>query len=413
MYEKLLAKNLAYVGDLLDLVAKMVTKEYATSLPSRGGAPASACSFKQDEFDKRYREALIEAEKRFERRKGDSKTPVDFWDSKKGQELIKNKGAKPDAGAKSSKGASGEGESGKEGSEGGKDGVDSASPAKRLSKIEIAAQKRAAKAAEKAAKGETPAKTPDWHKKEKKLTVDEVNKSKESSRSGVMESAAVDVAAMKFEDEEEDLDEEEFDEEEASSGASSASGFGLFKFIKGLTQKELTEANLQPVMDDIKAHLIAKNVASDIADSICDSVSQSLIGQNHGNFKSISTVVKNAMAESLTRILTPKRHIDISREIQAAKDAGRPYSIVFVGVNGVGKSTSLAKVCAWLLKQNHRVMIAACDTFRSGAVEQLKVHSEALGGVPIYEAGYGKDAAFIAQQAIAKANTDAEVLQWC
>jgi signal recognition particle receptor subunit alpha len=187
---------------------------------------------------------------------------------------------------------------------------------------------------------------------------------------------------------------------------SSKFGGGLFKFITGLTQKELSEENLKPVMDDIRSHLIAKNVAADIAESICDSVSQSLIGQTHGNFKSISATVRSAMEDALTRILTPKRHIDISREIQAAKDVGRPYTIVFVGVNGVGKSTSLAKVCAWLLKQQHRVMIAACDTFRSGAVEQLKVHAKALGGVPVFDQGYGKDAAFIAQQAIAKAHTE-------
>lgn len=50
------------------------------------------------------------------------------------------------------------------------------------------------------------------------------------------------------------------------------------------------------------------------------------------------------MAETLTRILTPKRHIDVLREVMNARDQGRPYSIVMVGVNGVGKSTSLAKV---------------------------------------------------------------------
>lgn len=54
------------------------------------------------------------------------------------------------------------------------------------------------------------------------------------------------------------------------------------------------------------------------------------------------------MEAALTRILTPKRQIDILREARAAKQAGRPYSIVFVGVNGVGKSTTLAKVCSWL-----------------------------------------------------------------
>ncbi len=58
---------------------------------------------------------------------------------------------------------------------------------------------------------------------------------------------------------------------------------------------------------------------------------------------------------------------------------GRPYVIVFCGVNGVGKSTNLAKICYWLTGQGCKVQLAACDTFRAGAVEQLKPHAMRLG----------------------------------
>jgi len=89
-----------------------------------------------------------------------------------------------------------------------------------------------------------------------------------------------------------------------------------------------------------------------------------------------------------------------------------PYIMTFVGVNGVGKSTNLSKVCFWLLQNDLRVLIAACDTFRSGAVEQLRVHVRNLGmlavgdkqgsdSIELYEKGYGKDAAGIAKEAIA------------
>lgn len=76
-----------------------------------------------------------------------------------------------------------------------------------------------------------------------------------------------------------------------------------------------------------------------------------------------------------------------------------------------GKSTNLSKVCFWLLQNDLRVLIAACDTFRSGAVEQLRVHArnlkslvQAQGGkaeVELFERGYGKDSAGIAKDAIA------------
>lgn len=60
---------------------------------------------------------------------------------------------------------------------------------------------------------------------------------------------------------------------------------------------------------------------------------------------------------------------------------GQPYVIVFCGVNGVGKSTNLAKIAYWLGSQGLKVQLAACDTFRAGAVEQLKTHAAKLGGV--------------------------------
>jgi len=105
------------------------------------------------------------------------------------------------------------------------------------------------------------------------------------------------------------------------------------------------------------------------------------------------------MEEALVKILTPKRNIDILRDVQTAKGQKRPYVIVFVGVNGVGKSTNLAKVCSWLLDNSHSVLIAACDTFRSGAVEQLNVHCRRLK-VELFERGYRTDPTSIAMDAI-------------
>ena len=149
--------------------------------------------------------------------------------------------------------------------------------------------------------------------------------------------------------------------------------------------------------------------------------------------------VKDTLNESLILLLTPKRRIDIIRDVLEAKSNRRPYVITFCGVNGVGKSTNLAKICFWLLENNCRVLIAACDTFRyffiftkkkqilshlkydaififssncrAGAVEQLRTHVRRLNSlypsgqdkrqvVELYEKGYGKDAAGISMEAI-------------
>ncbi|CAF0855874.1 unnamed protein product [Didymodactylos carnosus] len=115
------------------------------------------------------------------------------------------------------------------------------------------------------------------------------------------------------------------------------------------------------------------------------------------------------MQESLMMILTPKRRIDILRDVVDAQKQKRPYVITFCGVNGVGKSTNLAKVAYWLAGNDLRVLIAGCDTFRAGAIEQLRTHVHHLNNiyntndnimVELYERGYGKDAAGIAMEAI-------------
>lgn len=218
-----------------------------------------------------------------------------------------------------------------------------------------------------------------------------------------------------------------------------AGGFSMTRLLGG--KDALTEADLAPVVQAMQVHLQSKNVANDVAALICDGVQRRLVGKRLSTFGSVKAEVRKSLEESITRILTPSTSTDILLEIASKKQrraellntvpgaasrnartvspALNPYSICFVGVNGVGKSTNLAKVCFWLLQNRYRVLIAACDTFRSGAVEQLRTHVRNLGqleidgrpvaagdeqGVPrleLYERGYGKDAAGIAKDALA------------
>jgi signal recognition particle receptor subunit alpha len=174
----------------------------------------------------------------------------------------------------------------------------------------------------------------------------------------------------------------------------------IWGFLEKLTgQAEMTEEMLAPVLANFKQHLIEKNVAQFIADELCASVEKSLLGKRPGTFNGVQAIVRAALKEALERILTPNRQINILRDIQLAKERGEPFSIVFIGVNGVGKSTNLAKVGSYLKQNGFTVMVAACDTFRSGAVEQLRVHTTRLG-LPLFDQGYGSDAALIAQAAI-------------
>jgi signal recognition particle receptor subunit alpha len=190
-----------------------------------------------------------------------------------------------------------------------------------------------------------------------------------------------------------DFDETQYSKKETKTNK------GFLSFFTNLAGTVLDDENLDPMLSALKMDLQTKNVAVTVADQICKSVSSELIGKTVGPLSTIKNTVRKAMEETLTKILTPNRDIDVLRDAQKMKEQGNVYSVVFVGVNGVGKSTSLSKICYWLKQNNFKVLIAACDTFRSGAVEQLRVHTKCLN-VDLFERGYGKDAASIANEAL-------------
>ena len=119
-----------------------------------------------------------------------------------------------------------------------------------------------------------------------------------------------------------------------------ASKGGFLSFISSFTApKSLSRADLDPILSKMREHLILKNVAADISTTLCERIGDSLIGQEHGPFTSLEGRIRIALEESLGRILTPKTSIDLLRDIFAARDQARPFTMAFIGVNGVGTST--------------------------------------------------------------------------
>ena len=188
---------------------------------------------------------------------------------------------------------------------------------------------------------------------------------------------------------------------------------GYFRNIVG--GKTLTKEDLDKALKAMEEHLINKNVARDAAVRLCDGVETEMVGKKTGAFESVDTALRPALENVLRKIMTPRGSLDLLQQVESitkptSSNANpRPFVITILGVNGVGKSTNLSKLCYFLLQNNYRVLIAAGDTFRSGAVEQLNVHvrnlkeltsRENLGAVDIYEKGYGKDAANIAKDAV-------------
>lgn len=209
-----------------------------------------------------------------------------------------------------------------------------------------------------------------------------------------------------FNDNENDKDEIEI---ETKSTKKQSRGF-LSSFTSLIGSKSLEEKDIMPIIGKMKEHLIGKNVAAETAEQLCASVSKKLVGKVLGTFNTVQSTVKEALRDGCVQILSPKRRVDILRDAMDARANKRPYSIVFCGVNGVGKSTNLAKIAFWLIENGLKVSVAACDTFRAGAVEQLRTHVRKLNAlhpnidgpeiVHLFERGYGKDPAAIAMEAI-------------
>lgn len=178
----------------------------------------------------------------------------------------------------------------------------------------------------------------------------------------------------------------------------------LFQSIVG--EKVLTDENLDPVLKEFEQHLINKNVANHIAAELTKAVGKKLNGSKCGTFSSVKKIVVESLRESIERILTPHRSLDLIRDIQNARANGVPYVLTFVGVNGVGKTTSISKITYLLKSHGFKILITACDTFRNGAVDQLEVHSKRLG-VELFQRGGGRrDPVPVAKDAVsyAKAN---------
>jgi signal recognition particle receptor subunit alpha len=229
---------------------------------------------------------------------------------------------------------------------------------------------------------------------------DELDRSKTNLLDADADSSTVVIERRDSEDDSDSPIEDVNDEIKLDAPKKSSGVFGFFSGLIG--GRALSKEDLEKPLDSIRQNLLAKNVATNIADQIVSGVSESLVGKTIPAFSTFRSVVRTAMEETLTRILTPKRNVDVVREVQLAKAQGRPYSIVFVGVNGVGKSTSLAKICYYLKARGLTVSIAACDTFRSGAVEQLKTHARRLD-VEVFDQGYNKDASAVAAEGIKQA----------
>lgn len=166
--------------------------------------------------------------------------------------------------------------------------------------------------------------------------------------------------------------------------------------LKNIFKKTLTEENMEEVMDELKITLVKSDVGYDVAEAIVNSIKSELKGSKVGLF-SKKKFLEEALHKAASNILTCAKSRDVIQEIKNKKD--KPYVILILGVNGTGKTTSIAKLCNYFMKNSISVAVGAADTFRAGAIEQLEKHMKNLN-VRMIKGQYNADPASVAFDAI-------------
>ena len=180
---------------------------------------------------------------------------------------------------------------------------------------------------------------------------------------------------------------------------------GLKSFVQKLKTTEINDKNIDKSMKEFRLLLIKNSVGSEVANHIIQSTKEKMIGQRAERFSNMRNLIIEPLKETILEIITPKEEIDILKILEQRRKDGitKPLIILFLGINGTGKTTTIAKFAYLLNKEKYRIVIAAADTFRSGAQEQIKEHADRLK-IKCIEGKYGADPSSIAFDAIQHAN---------
>ena len=167
---------------------------------------------------------------------------------------------------------------------------------------------------------------------------------------------------------------------------------------KSFGEKELNEKDIEDILFELEISLLESDVASEVIDEIKSDLKEKLIGSKIDK-NQIEKFVKDSLISSISTLFDNAGKIDIFEKIDEKKKQEQPFLILFVGINGTGKTTSLAKVAHMLQQAKYSVVVAAADTFRAGAIEQLREHTKRLN-LKLVAQNYNSDPAAVARDAV-------------
>lgn len=182
----------------------------------------------------------------------------------------------------------------------------------------------------------------------------------------------------------------------ALSSLKSSIARGLSEALGSIATREIKYEDVMKKADELILRLVESDVAYEVAEEIIRGVAKRLDGSRIGRLEDLEEFVEEKLRETIMDILS--KGVWKGDLLSMARER-RPLKIVFMGVNGVGKTTTIAKIARYLSQRGLRVLVVAGDTFRAGAQEQLAIHCSRLG-IPFFRGKYGADPGAVVFDAI-------------
>ena len=194
------------------------------------------------------------------------------------------------------------------------------------------------------------------------------------------------------------------DKKEEVSADGEAKG-GLFSFVR---EKTISEKHVEDILWELEMELLQGDVAMEVANAVVESVKEDLVGKKIKRSNDITEYTYIALRNAVSDIIDiPGK--SMTEMIEEKKAQGEPLVVMFVGINGTGKTTTIGKLANYYLKKGYTPVIAASDTFRAGAIEQVTYHADNVG-VKIIKHKKGSDPAAVAYDAVEHAKAQGKEL---
>jgi len=175
---------------------------------------------------------------------------------------------------------------------------------------------------------------------------------------------------------------------------------GAFSSLaKAVSEKKLSEKDLDDSLYDFQLALMESDVAQNVVESVTGDLKKQLLGVSVERSKDIQEVVKDKLRGEVLSIFSQVGDIDVLEKVEQSKAKGEPFKILFLGINGTGKTTTVAKFANYLKKSGFSVVIAAGDTHRAGAIEQVTEHANRISAKVVAQR-YGADPAAVARDGV-------------